>query len=211
MVEDIAYKGKWFLCSWSLYSKVTDMWVWVHTLVTRANYREDPSNCSVRSLFSRERRKYKFMGVFGSAFNCCGSEQKPKRQPNGWEVVVCFQQKKNCFHAVHFSHHRRGCFLRMWDCKFATIYPLPWISIRFFFFLSHPRHPPTPTNRMATTAHGSPAAPRRAVPTVPRRPFPEAPWRPLPACSAAASLAQHCRRLARFAMPVDRRSKPPVP
>jgi hypothetical protein len=76
-----------------------------------------------------------------------------------------------------------------------------------------------PTNRMETMAHGSPAAPRRAVPTVPRRPapavsrrpLPEAPWRPLPACSAAASLAQHCRRLARFAMPVDRRSKPPVP
>jgi len=33
------------------------------------------------------------MGVFGSAFNCCGSEQKPKRQPNGWEVVVRFQKK----------------------------------------------------------------------------------------------------------------------
>ena len=32
-----------FFCNWSLCSWITDVWAWLHTSVTRTNYREDPS------------------------------------------------------------------------------------------------------------------------------------------------------------------------
>jgi len=114
-----------------------------------------------------------------------GKRQKANQTDRKWPAAF----KKRCFHAVHFSQHRMSCFGQLWISKFAKSIHCHylWVLIRFIFFLFHMRHPPTPTNRTATTAPRTLEALGGPSPQLPGHPSSRL-RQALLTCSVAASL-----------------------